>query len=303
MTKVLVVTGFDGDTNNPQGSHHAEVADLLNPTSICEAIQRYPIDTDWAVGLSFHDLPVICGGEISNVYIDDCYSYSFFYNNWTDTHDLLEPRAGAVSLQVDFNEFWIMGGMTTGDIVLDTTEVYDAQVSIRGIDLPEPMAHFSAVRLNSTHAFIASGLTSNSPMVVSKKTFLLDFHAGKWISLSDIPASDWTECHSSGFFINQFGEKEIVVVGRDSTWIFNFNSFAWRPGNAIPGNLWCSGSVQFENHFLVIGGSDEDFQTFSQKIFSFGASEQWVAQAATLDIGRINPVPFKISDENADCVV
>ncbi len=291
---------------NPQGSHHAEFLDLSNPTATCDIIPQYPIDDDWAVGLNFYEIPVICGGSISNVYYDSCYAYDFDDRMWVQSHPLKEPRAGAFSLQLGSDEFVIMGGMTTGERVLSSTELYTytgTEGNSSNMALPEPMANFSGVTLNATHAFIAAGKTSHLPeVVISQKTYLLNYDKNYWMTLPDIPASDWTECHTSGFIINTQGQQEIVMVGRQSTWIYNFEQEAWRPSNEVPGNLWCAGSIQYEDHFLLIGGANADFTYYSDKIYYFGTEEVWVELSATLDYARVNPVAFKVSDEHADCI-
>ena len=68
--KLLVATGFP--LNNGK---HIEVIDILNPNSICEPKQNYPLEVYGATGsLIKNDIPLICGGwDGTNNIVFQCY--------------------------------------------------------------------------------------------------------------------------------------------------------------------------------------------------------------------------------------
>ena len=119
------------------------------------------------------------------------------------------------------------------------------------------MSEHCAVRVNTTHLFVAGGTASDS--TIHAAAFLHDWAADTWTRLPDM-AEPRAE-HACGLASDP---ERIVVVGGVSeenvqlerTLIFDLAAMAWRQGPEIParGFLTYSQSLPYGDSFVLVGG-------------------------------------------------
>ena len=67
--------------------------------------------------------PVVCGGNNGDSVLRECNSYVAASQVWSPFGNLMVAREFAASA-ITADGWWITGGMTTGNTILDTTEIY-----------------------------------------------------------------------------------------------------------------------------------------------------------------------------------
>ncbi len=132
----------------------------------------------------------------------------------------------------------------------------------------------------------------------SDKTYLLDLNTFSWYELP--PRVNYVE-HFAGLFKNDVGEKQIAFGNGDEVVIFDPQSMSWRSGPSMPQPLWASTVVQYDDHFILVGGigvnglAQNDLWRFD------GETEDWHEMLQTLQQIRSSSVAILVSDQEANC--
>ncbi len=112
------------------------------------------------------EVPIVCGGK--NVFdnLNSCWEYDLTTNLWLQNPPMLEKRYRGESVLDLKGDLWVLGG-TYDSTSSDSTEIYEFDYQgqgkwINGQPLPgilrdTGLESFCAVRVNSSHIFIAGG--------------------------------------------------------------------------------------------------------------------------------------------------
>ena len=93
--------------------------------------------------------PVVCNNMFG------CMKYDLVNDDWTEEMNMGTMRSLAASVQTGENQYWILGGLTSG-IYSNSTEVYNALTDSfkPGPEMPLPVLGHCVVKVNATHIFV-----------------------------------------------------------------------------------------------------------------------------------------------------
>ena len=121
---------------------------------------------------------LLCGGRDTDGTIrDDCMSYNFTSNTWSEHSLLLTPREEA-SCTVVNNKMFILGGIVENEMT-GSVEVWDndQQQWTDGPEMPETRARFCAVPIDDRFLAVVGG-EMDGELLDSMKT--LDLETNEW---------------------------------------------------------------------------------------------------------------------------
>ena len=192
------------------------------------------------------ELVTVCGGSDGQDYLDTCFEYSLWTDEWNEAiFKLKEGRSFAVSSVVHNGSFFVLGGQPSH-------ETSEFPIEGRyGPMLPYVGWGNCLCRLNKTHLFMAGGYGSG----IAKLVYVLDLDTGEWFQLPDlIEARKSHVCHSIK------GGNEVLAIGgegKSSVESFYFDSMSWREVNPLPREIMdARNTVKYKDTFIVVGGFD-----------------------------------------------
>ena len=153
-----------------------EVFDLMDPTTICDPLDDFPIQTSQGTGGLLDDkYPLICAG----VYSNQCYIIGEDHATAT----LQTERRYSSSLLMDPKALWITGGLTPGDGIFDqalsSTELISLSEDSRfGPELPVHVWGHCIARMYVNSAMLIGGVSKE--YYSSSKTFIFDYASSGW---------------------------------------------------------------------------------------------------------------------------
>ena len=113
-----------------------------------------------------------------------------------------------------------------------------------------------------------------------------------------------------GFIKAEDGTTDIVVAGGccstdyvEMMTLTDSAALEWRDGPPLPRKLHDAKSVQFDNHFLVIGGryGQTPGDPSADLIYQFDSSQTWNEAVQSLKTPRSQPVALQIPEKYARC--
>ena len=148
-SKFMIVAG------DPFSTATTEVLSLASIDEVCEDLARIPSNRHDAFALEQDGKPVVCGGHGTQLF-SDCYQYNPISKSWDKWEiNMGIPKTWGSSINIGFDEWWLMGGMSHNSSFLPTvtTEIFKNGEFRPGPNLIEPSARSCATKINSTHAF------------------------------------------------------------------------------------------------------------------------------------------------------
>lgn len=286
-TTLLVGTGSSTDF---------EIVNLANPNAICLQPKDYPHQTSWAVVGTLSGKPLICGGFNPPDKVGvTCHIYYQGGDSWYEGGWLNRIWTAGINLTP---RTFFMGGGSLSRIFNETFFIEDSGVA-QGPDLPEPRMAHCFVRINDHQIFVVGGNDGSLPV---KTVYIYDFSTDEWTPQPQLKqVRSWAFCGSvtdsdSGTV------TEIVVAGGtyqtrplDTSEIFDLSTRSWRPGPKLATPIFSGASVDIDQSFILVGGSDglnarDEIQTYDPK------SEEFVVLAAKLRKPRQDHVAIIIDD-------
>jgi len=146
-------------TGAPQPpSVKTEAFDAIASTT-CQSLPDYPLPVYSATGAFISSKLVVCGG--SYPVTTNCYTLSKNDNTWKLSGNLITPRYGAASVEIN-NKLVIFGGINNSGQYLQSTEEFDADngISTAGPNMPLALSNHCAVKVNDTTVLIIGGFGS-----------------------------------------------------------------------------------------------------------------------------------------------
>jgi len=160
-----------------------ESVDFLVNNDVCNTMvdpldMQLAISRGGAVSDMVAELILLCGGRDTEGTIrDDCISYNYTTNSWSEHSTLLVPREEAACTVVAGN-MYILGGIIDGE-QSSSVEIWDddAQQWLAGTDMPEVRARFCAVPVDTRFLMIIGG-EMDGEILNSMKS--LDLETNEW---------------------------------------------------------------------------------------------------------------------------
>lgn len=211
VSQVLIVGGRSNGGNNFLSK--AEIVSLSgeDQSGSCE-IKDYPKEYILMVGVYLDNRAIVCGGYDGQKAISSCYGYSFDDPDadWTPLeHGLSTGRTAASSVVLSGARFLVLGGHGARN----TSEILDANGHVEsGPDLPGDFAESCAVKLNSSHVFLAGGVFTGN------LAYLLNTDSWEWTRLQDL--REGRRDHVCG----RINKDEVAVVGGENSNYRTLNS-------------------------------------------------------------------------------
>ena len=237
ISKVLLATGYPyyGQT---------EIIDLQSSNGFCENEPSFFKEIWGATGaLIGGKKPLICGGfkEDTKEYVNHCYRLK--WNGierkswWVFFTEMSTKRLFAASIESNGSRLWILGGITDGNVHLDSTEyiMFDGKIT-QGKDMPLALFGHTIVALDEhdfEHDFLIIGGHTNAYGSVSQDTFYYSSDGnGTWVDGPVLNEGRWN--HVAGIGVDDLSNNYIAVVGGlkggillDSVEILWQNEAAW----------------------------------------------------------------------------
>ena len=279
-----------GDTS--AAYYDVEVLDLTGKDRECEKPRDYtrymaPVGT-------FIDREVlVCGGQTSSSYYNQCYVYIPANDTWINTKNMVSSRAFAAGVMISDTEWWVTGGRTTS--ILSTTELLNNTGDFNTYTaLPTSRSGHSAVKINNTHVAILGHYASN------RNQYIHDRIAGSWTNYPSLV----NRAGAQGGLVIYPNLTQVLVIaggnGLNSSEIFSLERKTWQPGPDLPVDMVYNGqSVQYRDSFLIVGGRNS---SYSKSIIRFDAiKEDWVILEQELATARDQFAAFTIPDYYISC--
>jgi len=160
-----------------------ESVDFLVNNDVCNTMvepddQQLGIARGGAVSDMVADMILLCGGRDTEGTIrDDCISYNYTTNAWSEHSTLLAPREEAACTVVA-EKMYVLGGIIDGE-QSNTVEIWDddTQQWVAGPDMPEVRARFCAVPVDERFLAVIGG-EMDGEILNSMKT--LDLETDEW---------------------------------------------------------------------------------------------------------------------------
>ncbi len=290
---VMVATGWDG-----YYVYLTDVIDVEQLTSCPNLAADFPVSVYGSVGIRHNDKMTVCGGLTQQGRIADCYSFSNY--TWNIEAFTLEPiRSGASSAEIEPGKWIVLGGYFPPTYFQDTL-IFENGIFTPGSDMPEGFTRGSAVMLNTTTLFVASGFNGR---VDSQRNFLYDIQTDRWFDIANrtLPG---TNDHSSGTFYNSSaGEIQVANIGFEGIEVYSPKDDSWHSGFSYPAPinyLFASATIQQgPDSFLLIGGSDD--QGYNGDVFKFDENGLVILKEDILEHPRRYHVAMNVSDVDYTC--
>ena len=126
----MLLIGTGGENTNPIAEMHAVSIPSLTNNSKCSPLPSYPIALSGTIGLFWHRLVVICGGQTHDgTTLRKCYHLKHQSKQWkyNGSLKLRKPRSFASSIAIrhsskERKEWWITGGRNSHNTLQKGTE-------------------------------------------------------------------------------------------------------------------------------------------------------------------------------------
>ena len=309
--------------------------ELLDPfwsNSRCAKPQNIPFDVDGMISINVKDQPIICGGlqlqfnethEFERKVSNDCHKLD--NNEWNLVNSTLTcPRWGASSVILNNGTVWVLGGnpdSSSSEECLGTaasSEIYNSnkeEFEISAI-LPEPMVYHCTVKLDEDHIFVVNGYDENYEGV--SHAYIVDISIEPF-TFTPLPSLNKVRseaaCGLIKYQTTTKNQNDLAIVvagggfGETSTsteiyrWSNNSNSLnVWEPGPVLPRGFANGCQVNSEvDHFILIGGFDEDGAIQSDLIHYNTNSERFEILPTRLNIPRYGCTAVSLKN-TGDCV-
>ena len=130
VDKSMLLIGTGGDNTNPIAEMHAVSLPNLAHISKCSPPPSYPVALSGSIGLFWHRLVIICGGQTHDgTALRKCYHLKQQSKKWKfdDTLKMRKPRSFAASIAIrpsskERKEWWITGGRNSHNTLQRGTE-------------------------------------------------------------------------------------------------------------------------------------------------------------------------------------
>jgi hypothetical protein len=294
-----------GRTRNGQ-TNSIEIIDLSSSESSCNNFPPYPYATERAKGqLSFHEIPLICGGYDPNR--NEC--KIFEYGEWRPFGSMTEARLDFAITKSPFGndtKLFLTGGKNEQHLA--TTEILKKGVFKKGpVKLPVNIAFHCMVLLNNTSVIVIGGIQNSS---YSGKTHILRTENMHWSNGPQLSVP--RDLHSCAKIAkNTFETEQSIIVAGGwtgteeiiSVEILDDGSSQWRRGPKLPYPICCSAMVEHPNGGVVLIGGRRDGLTYLDTIFHLphaGEDAKWEELPQKLKHGRGFHTAFLVPDVVAD---
>jgi len=204
-------------TGDPNSSVKTEAFDVVASTT-CQSLPAYPLTMYSATGAFVKAKLVICGGQYPIT--SNCYTLSRTENTWKLSGNLITPRLGAASVEIN-NKLFIFGGADDpwAYSYLQSTEEFDVDsgTSTAGPNMPLGIAYHCAVKVNDTTVLIIGGSDGSSELSSSYfyNAELETFTAGPSLTV----ARYWHAC-------SILTERYVIVTGGyNGAYFFNSTEY------------------------------------------------------------------------------
>jgi len=181
---------------------------------------------------------ITCGGEVEGEWPSEYFSncYKLEKGTWSALPNMKQKRARAASSVTSDGEFLVTGGETTGQLALNTTEIYKNGVWEKGPELPVKM--LGHCQLTTKSGVIVAGIDG---MDISN-FLVFRLEGGKWKMLKE----------------EKQRKQKLAVLGGygDLTWSFdilNLNTLIWTKGPDLPFNIFDDFSAIYNDSIYLIG--------------------------------------------------
>ena len=285
-------------TGNPlEASKLADVIDLADESTTCEALPDYPIQVNGASGVLINDsLPMVCGGFHGQIETGNCY----IAGSNESVAKLLTPREYTVAIEIGA-QMWITGGLYGS--YLESTEIVDMSSVVEGPQLPKAMGGHCAVKVSETKVFFMHGY----------KTYFYDFLTNAWTNGPDMT---YDRVYFGCGIMNTIAKSGVVVVtaggfrlGTGSKTEFltldDPNGLQWTPGPDLPKPLYLLKMIEFGDTAIAIGGTSYDGLHPSNSLYKLvcyhGTNCEWKEMSQKLRVARFDFVAMLIPDWMTNC--
>jgi hypothetical protein len=292
---LLVVGGSPPAAAN----NKVEAVDLSGNQKVCPSIPDFHVSRG-SFGNFIEGKPFVCGGGLPDT--TDCYSYNNLTNSWDPEASMLQAKSFAAVVEISDTEWYFSGGFRGGSTI-DGLRYTEGIGFASDVNLTLAEERHITLRINETHVMMIGAIKGKG------KAWLLNIGTSTWTALPNM--NDQTRTSPfAGLVTFPDGRKEVVVAGGEfqtSTEIFSFDDMTWRNGpNDIPTDgaaLFFGASVQFEDTFLAVGGTDgHALGVVTTTIFKFDpATEDWVELCEKLTIPRRDFTSFLVPADYIQC--
>ena len=287
----MVVGGYSYPNNI--ASFDVELIDLTEQGRTCRKADNFPGAERGSMGAYFDNKALVCGGYS---YYDDrnnCYSACYYYNTngtWTQGPSMIEKRAWAASSFLN-NQFRVFGGVNGS--ILASTELFNSSSNsfVSFVDLPEPRSRHNIISIDDNRVMLLGG----EDFEYYQKTFT--FNGISWQDGPDL--SKGRLICQAGMVTFSNGTRMIVAAGGFNEQITEFlivDGDKWHYGPKLPYFIYEGASVQLENTFLIVGGSNST--GYLDTIWTFDIeTENWIKLNQKLTIARKSTAAFLVPDD------
>jgi len=197
---------------------------------------------------------ITCGGEVESEWPSEYFSncYKLEKGTWSALPDMKQKRARAASSVTSNGEFLVTGGETTGQLALNTTEIYKNGVWEKGPELPVKM--LGHCQLTTKSGVIVAGIDG---MDISN-FLVFRLEGGEWKMLKEEKQRKQKWVHRIGHSCQMLPDDRLAVLGGygDLTWSFDIldlNTLTWTKGPDLPFNIFDDFSAIYNDSIYLIG--------------------------------------------------
>ena len=145
------------------GEKETQVISMDSVDEICDNLAPYPYHSDYSFPLVLNGRPVVCGGGAGTApAFEKCFRYNPTSKMWDSMANLANPRSYGSSLNIGFEEWWLLGGnfIDRNYFPSSTSQIFKDGAFRLGPNLFEPSARGCGVKINSTHVFFGTLMAS-----------------------------------------------------------------------------------------------------------------------------------------------
>ena len=278
----------------------AEILEVSrSSTSVCtQPIEIPDKHSKGAVGAYINKNAILCGGWFAK---KQCHEFKFTENLWSKApFSLLSERSEAAGTTLPNGSWIIIGGKTSENEPLFTSEMLESDIFMPTLVWPEPVSGHCVEKINSTHIFIAGG--EGSKQVLLDSAYIMDAYSSFWMSLES-GLNNKRRGHVCGT-LESNGEEFVVVAGGRilEVELLNMKSMRFERGPKLPFEMDWAASFQIGKTFVIVGGEHIGYCSKSYLCYSSDAlfeidieNDAWKAFNQTLRLPRskhiVLPIP------------